>query len=860
MHRNEQDETSKPGSRAWDVSAAIDHLAHWLSIQGPIKDFVHHNTLHAYQNRKFSDALEIASRVYGAHPLMSLSWYQDAYHRGQIQERALTRVLRALNLDEAELEQSRKDLLASAPTAPRPEGYAQSGLRSAWKRERGIDLDALVHPTLFRFLSSYLDQGVSIWRMPHASQSFWSAIQMLASESVLPLFPLNDKECRSVLGQNSTDAIQYCLKRIVGDEENFEAYLLEMCLAHPGWSGMVRTIEIDPNLLIAPRKISLQDMLAVELLLELGCIRKQFGPAFAPVSLSFRRASASPDAVTAQPDLQLRMRWIWHQALEWSLYEDVFASLERHGHTSSETNRPDAEYQAFFCIDDRECSLRRHLEETEPSIETFASAGFYEIDIMFQSSTSMYPLQHCPVVVKPKFLVKEVDEGSRPRPKASFSQRMHLEPQTNTLFRGWLLTQTLGLWSLLRLAWNVLRPGADLLTEPSLTHIETPTRLQLLREDDAPTPEGYWLGYSYSEMADRVQNVFRSVGLTHKFSKLIVFFAHGSSSANNPHFAAYNCGACSGRPGAPNARSFAWMANRIEVRQILKDRGFDLPRDSHVVGALHDTSRDEVVYFDLESLPAERRTEFEKFDAAMKTALMKNAKERTRRFELAPRDLTPEKALAHVRQRAASIFEPRPELNHATNALCIIGRRELTRGLFFDRRAFLNSYDPTQDTKGDILASILGAAIPVCGGINLEYFFSRVDNEVYGAGTKLPHNVVSLIGVANGVEGDLRTGLPSQMIEIHDPVRLLMVVEQTPELALDAVRRNPTVFEWVENEWILYSCISPKDHKIYLYEHGAFVLVSGLPQDYRAPSAPNSLVVTSGKRENISVFQLGAKT
>ena len=36
---------------------------------------------------------------------------------------------------------------------------------------------------------------------------------------------------------------------------------------------------------------------------------------------------------------------------------------------------------------------------------------------------------------------------------------------------------------------------------------------------------------------------------------------------------------------------------------------------------------------------------------------------------------------------------------------------------------------------------------------------------------------MGLIGVANGIDGDLRPGLPSQMIEVHDPVRLLVIAE-----------------------------------------------------------------------------------
>jgi hypothetical protein len=36
------------------------------------------------------------------------------------------------------------------------------------------------------------------------------------------------------------------------------------------------------------------------------------------------------------------------------------------------------------------------------------------------------------------------------------------------------------------------------------------------------------------------------------------------------------------------------------------------------------------------------------------------------------------------------------------------------------------------------LERVLQAAVPVCAGINLEYYFSRVDPTGWGCGTKLP--------------------------------------------------------------------------------------------------------------------------
>jgi uncharacterized protein YbcC (UPF0753/DUF2309 family) len=190
-------------------------------------------------------------------------------------------------------------------------------------------------------------------------------------------------------------------------------------------------------------------------------------------------------------------------------------------------------------------------------------------------------------------------------------------------------------------------------------------------------------------------------------------------------------------------------------------------------------------------------------------ALEQNAEERSQKFELIQSEKNTKNIHNEVKTRAYSLFEPRPELNHATNALCIVGRRDLTKGIFLDRRSFLNSYDFSQDPEGIYLQGILNAVAPVCGGINLEYYFSRVDNQQLGSGTKLPHNVMGLIGVANGIDGDLRTGLPSQMIEIHDPLRLLVIVEHHPEIVQKVLKNNPNTLEWFQNSWIHLVVVNP---------------------------------------------------
>jgi len=345
--------------------------------------------------------------------------------------------------------------------------------------------------------------------------------------------------------------------------------------------------------------------------------------------------------------------------------------------------------------------------------------------------------------------------------------------------------------------------------------------------------DGLQVGFTAQEMAQRVEATLRSIGLVKDFAPVVYVVGHGASSVNNPHYAAYDCGACSGRPGSVNARVFCQMANHHEVRALLREHGIDIPYTTRFLGALHDTTRDDFVFYDEDQLAGEQVHAHARNKYTFETALERNAKERSRRFLSIDSTLPGETVHDRVRRRSVSLFEPRPELNHATNAAAIVGRRDMTRSLFLDRRAFLNSYDPLIDPEGNHLLGILNAVAPVCGGINLEYYFSRVDNQKLGAGTKLPHNVMGLVGVANGIEGDLRPGLPSQMVEVHDPLRLLVVVEQDPDVVLRTIRKVAATHEWFAHEWVHLVAVHPTHRTMHRYKDGVFVpfepLTTSLP-------------------------------
>jgi uncharacterized protein YbcC (UPF0753/DUF2309 family) len=840
-------------STGFDLDNAIDTMAHWLPAQGPIKDFIHHNTLHAVQHYPFHKGVAVAAKVFGARSYLPLADYQALHRQGRIKDFAINWAIEHSGCSHKGAETLRERLFIVDDSAHYPPiSLANHGIRTNWLTHLEVDLNSLVHPLMFRLLSNFLDQGISRWTMPKAGESFWACVRRLAQNSLLPLYPFNGAGVRDLLDQSPDAVILACLQKIVGAEERlYEQYLLEMLLAHPGWSGMVRLIELDPKILLERRNISLKELIAVELVAELAIIRHKRGVDFTTVTQlpnwdEIPLLSDYEDAVAVSMRLQ-----VWQEAMEFSLHTELLAALQARPEPPAVTPAPIA--QALFCIDDRECSVRRYLEASNPAIETFGAAGFFGIDFFYQGFDDAYPVAQCPNVVVPKHIVLESDlrdEPQKPSVSDGFSA-LHLKP--HSLFRGWLYTQVVGVGYAVRMVWDVFRPGSHLLKIEKLSEVDAHTQLHLLRESDEPNADGQLLGFSLLEMADKIEGLLRNIGLTQNFAPLVVVVAHGSSSVNNPHFAAYNCGACSGKPGAPNARAFAWMANNDGVRTLLSERGIVIPASTYFVPALRNTSRDEITYLDKHLYENRNLATLPAFQHAMQDALEKNAQERCRWFELGPQ--SPAGAHEHVVTRASSIFEPRPELNHSNNLYSIVGRRALTRDLFLDRRAFLHSYEPDSDPDGALLVKILSAVIPVCGGINLEYLFSRMDNSIYGAGTKLPHNVIGLLGVANGVEGDLRTGLPSQMIEVHEPARLLIVVEQSTDVIDCTLAKLGALKEWLDNAWVRLVSCHPVTRELAYYFSGGWEAVD-LPANCPPPVADCSEAIVAGKTTTIPVHLL----
>jgi uncharacterized protein YbcC (UPF0753/DUF2309 family) len=580
-------------------------------------------------------------------------------------------------------------------------------------------------------------------------------------------------------------------------------------------------------------------------LLEIDALDYQLGEGWQPLA---ERLAGKPADLFApvKPTEKDEVMSLWQEAYEWSYYDGVLAGIRLQ--KKGERHIQHKTFQAMFCIDDRECSLRRYLEKLDPHSETFGTPGFFGVEFFYKPEHGKAYTKLCPAPVTPKYLIKEV--GTRSKRKKD----VHFTKHTHSLFRGWLITQTLGFWSAFKLFLTIFRPAMSPATASSFKHMDKFSKLTIENTSPEQVENELQVGFTIEEMATRVENLLKSIGLVKTFAPIVYVIGHGSSSVNNPHYSAYDCGACSGRPGSVNARVISAMANHPQVRELLRSRGLDIPVSTQFVGGLHDTTSDEVVFYDEDSLTAQNLANHLEHEKTFAQALDYNAKERSRRFESIDTRLSLQTIHDKIRRRSVSLFEPRPELNHATNALCIVGRRELSQGMFLDRRSFLNSYDYRIDPEGKYLFNILKAAAPVCGGINLEYFFSRVDNQKLGAGTKLPHNVMGLFGVANGIDGDLRPGLPSQMIEVHDPVRLMIIVEQFPNVVLQTIKQSNQTYEWFINEWVHLVAVHPETKELFRFKNGNFESYRPVTSQLQTVSDISPLL--ESQAENFPVYLL----
>ncbi|MGN6625506.1 MAG: putative inorganic carbon transporter subunit DabA, partial [Tepidisphaeraceae bacterium] len=504
--------------------------------------------------------------------------------------------------------------------------------------------------------------------------------------------------------------------------------------------------------------------------------------AFFAGQLNERRVGLSPVPIE-RPMLRLALQ----EAVEDDYAHDLLATLRPPHRTEQRptpqpVTRPDV--QAVFCIDVRSEPLRRHLELLSSGVETRGFAGFFGVSLDWHADSAASA--RCPALLRPG-IPAHGESDAPPAPAAITS--------APAVFS---YVELLGLTYGLRLLRDSLAP-------------QTP------RPDDGERHDAFT--FDLPARADAAEAILRNMSFGSTFARIVLLCGHASTSANNPHAAALQCGACGGHGGAINARVAAALLNDPLVRDALATRGRPIPTDTHFAPAVHDTTTDVIELLDLDRVPATHASDVAALRSLLDRAGAAVRQERAPSLGLS--GLGDAKLDRALRRRAADYSEPRPEWGLARNAAFIAARRERTHRLNLQGRAFLHEYDARLDPDRRVLTLILSAPMVVASWINLQYFASTVDNDVFGSGNKAVHQRVGTIGVVLGNGGDLRTGLARQSVHdadgrwFHDPLRLQVIIEAAPD-DIDAVlAEQPGVRALIDHGWVRLFALSPTEPRAW---------------------------------------------
>ena len=104
----------------------------------------------------------------------------------------------------------------------------------------------------------------------------------------------------------------------------------------------------------------------------------------------------------------------------------------------------------------------------------------------------------------------------------------------------------------------------------------------------------------------------------------------------------------------------------------------------------------------------------------------------------------------------------------------------------------------------------------------MEHYFSAVDNETYGSGSKVYHNVVGRLGIMSGPWSDLRLGLARQTVmngdvPYHEPMRLLTIIEAPCECIDRLIARHEILRHFYHNKWVHLVTLDPEEWIWYRY-------------------------------------------
>ncbi len=786
----------------------------------PLETFIAVNPLAGLEGLPFEQAIRRAGDLYGMPGTLGEPAFRDLHRKGRITDadldRALTRRYPNLTAEPdmtiggrqvSALELLRAELLHGVGTPKSERRFTTQA------EEKAPAIADTIDAQTSKWCAAFF--GDAAWPMPGRDKGLFAAWRALApGDRTLPRAVRADLR-RSP--ERAEDAVLEALTRLGVSETARIPYLQAHLTRMPGWAAHVQWC--------AAREAGADalDYLAIRLTYEaalLGAHPESEKPAAGEPAAEMPGARARAanliaamgltpagdqdlDAVarvlTALPITAREV--LWQNAFEAHYRDALLATLAEPPHRAP---AGPAHTQFVSCIDTRSEGFRRHLESLG-GYETLGFAGFFAVAIRYTDIVGGQANDLCPVLIAPNH---DITEDPAPDAESAVTRQMSgvttmasaesaFHAAKEAFAAPFTLAEAAG-WAAAPLsAAKTLAPAASAGLRRRLREAVAPAAPTVINLDGMP----------HNEQVLFAQVALTTMGLTKGFGRLVVLCAHGSTTENNPYQASLDCGACGGQAGAPNSRTAVAILNRPEVRAGLRSVGIEIPADTLFVAAQHDTAVDRITLLDLHLIPAEYDGDIARLrdDVAEAGALL--AAERSTLLPGVSRELSPARAARHVVTRSSDWAQVYPEWGLAGNAAFIVAPREVTRGIDLQRRTFLHSYEAEVDTDASALETILTAPLVVAQWINCQYYFSTVSPQVFGAGTKTIHNVVGKVGVIAGHTGDLQLGLPWQSVSdgerlLHEPLRLMAVV-QAPLSRIDMiVERNPILQELFGNDWV----------------------------------------------------------
>lgn len=658
-----------------------------------------------------------------------------------------------------------------------------------------------INRELIKWCQVFLDEGQATIPMPEREKGFYRAFSLLAPfDKKLNAF--QKREWLLSLPVNPDESIFSSLKMLQIPEGELEDFLQHTLVELPGWAGYIKwRSEWQNHRECIKNPITLKDFLAVRLVITsvfLGQERKSCFKMKKTFTKKIHSELIKEVVVKEEKYLKEILKKLTPQV----------AKLKTKKET---TSRPDA--QLVFCIDVRSEQFRMRLEK-EGNYETLGFAGFFGLPVTIDNYNTGLSKDCCPVLIKPRYNIYE-EPASEDLHRVSHFQlgkkifetiRKFYQDLKYNFATPFALVETLGVWCGVWMAIRTFMPTSSL-------KLRKETK-EWVRPNIATTP---MINIPISDQVIHAESVLKTMGLIKNFSQLVMFCGHRGATENNPYASALDCGACGGNHGGLNAKILASILNNTLVRGALLKRGIEIPNDTLFVGAEHNTTTDEIV-IDNTLRNDSHKEILQKLKIDIAKAGVANSKYRCQMFGL---DKSENDAKKHVLKRSSDWAEVRSEWGLARNAAFIIGPRSITKDLDLDGRCFLHSYEWEEDVNAKSLETILTGPMVVAEWINTQYFFSTLNNLIYGSGSKITQNITGKLGVMQGNGSDLMDGLPLQSVNstddkhYHDPMRLQTIV-YAPCATIDSIiQRQPILKKLFFNEWVILVAIDPKDGKSY---------------------------------------------